>query len=119
MTMISDEFQKAVTRLEEALDQPKDEFIRDSVIQRFEFCVELAWKTTKKVMGTPTSPPKDVVREMAKGGYIQDVDMWLLSIDMRNLTSHTYQEPLAEKVYDFAKAFLPHLKKLREKLLKK
>ncbi|MFM8312950.1 MAG: nucleotidyltransferase substrate binding protein, partial [Deltaproteobacteria bacterium] len=41
-------FKNAVSKLEQALAQTKNEFIRDSVIQRFEFSVELAWKTSKK-----------------------------------------------------------------------
>jgi len=113
------ELQNAVIRLQDSLNQPKDEFIRDSVIQRFEFCIELAWKTSKRVMGTSTSAPKDVVREMAQSSYISDVELWLKSIDMRNLSSHTYKEDLAEKVYDFAKAFLPELQKLVLKLQSK
>ena len=32
------DFQKAVTRMEEACAQPENSFLRDSVIQRFEFC---------------------------------------------------------------------------------
>ena len=110
------EYKKAVTRLDEALLQEKNDFLRDSVIQRFEFCVELAWKTAKKVMGTPTTAPKDVIREMAQSGYISSAELWLESIDMRNLSSHTYKEALAEKVYDFAKSFLPEFKQLLTQL---
>ena len=106
------EFERAVGRLRAALQQPKDEFIRDSVVQRFEFSVELAWKTTKRIMGASTTAPKDVVREMAQSNYIENVEIWLLAIDMRNLSSHTYKEDLAEKVYSFAQSFLPHLEKL-------
>ena len=108
----SSEFSKAVHRLKDALSQPKDEFIRDSVIQRFEFCIELGWKTSKKLMGSATVAPKDIVREMAQSQYIQDVGVWLKAIDMRNLSSHTYKEPLAEQVYEFARDFLPHLENL-------
>ncbi|MFN7504251.1 MAG: nucleotidyltransferase substrate binding protein, partial [Limnobacter sp.] len=43
----SADFIKASQRLTEACAQPVDSFIRDSVIQRFEFCWELAWKTLK------------------------------------------------------------------------
>lgn len=113
------EFNKAVTRLAEALQQNKNEFIRDSVIQRFEFCIELAWKSSKKLMGTATSAPKDVVREMAQSGYITDVELWLTAIDKRNLSSHTYKEDLADEVYAFAKSFLPQLQQLTNTLNKK
>lgn len=106
------EFKKAVVRLDEAIQQPKNDFLRDSVIQRFEFCVELAWKTTKKIMGSNTAAPKDIVREMAQSDYIENVDIWLKSIEMKNLSSHTYKEDLAEAVYSFACLFLPELKRL-------
>jgi hypothetical protein len=35
---------------------------------------------------------------------------------MRNLSSHTYKEDLAEQVYSFAQDFLPELKKLSHNL---
>lgn len=110
------EFKNAVGRLEDATQQSKDEYIRDSVIQRFKLSVELAWKTAKKIMGTSTTAPKDVIREMAQSGYIINVDQWLMAIDMRNLSSHTYKEDLAEKVYTFAKTFIGELKQLVQKL---
>lgn len=117
--MTFEEFKKAVARLEDAARQPKDEYLRDSVIQRFEFCVELAWKVAKRSMGLATSAPKDVVRDMAQSGYIDDVAIWLHAIDMRNLSSHTYKEDLAEQVYAFACDFVPHLHALLGRLEEK
>jgi nucleotidyltransferase substrate binding protein (TIGR01987 family) len=112
MKPVTVEFSKAVSRLGDALAQPKNDFLRDSVIQRFEFSIELAWKTARKVMGTATTAPKDIVREMAQAGYITDVEDWLRGVDMRNLSSHTYKEDLAELVYGFAKSFFPELQRL-------
>ena len=111
-TTVLDELEKATTRLKEALDQPKNDFIRDSVIQRFEFCVELAWKTAKRKMGTSSSAPKEIIREMAQNSYISKVEIWLEAIDMRNLSSHTYKEELAERVYAFARNFYGELVEL-------
>ncbi|MBI5017268.1 MAG: nucleotidyltransferase substrate binding protein [Deltaproteobacteria bacterium] len=34
----------AADRLQQALDRPEDEFLRDACIQRFEFSFELSWK---------------------------------------------------------------------------
>lgn len=116
MAVSIEEYKKAVSKLKLALEQEKNEFIRDSVIQRFEFCVELAWKTSKKVMGTSTSAPKQVIREMAQNKIIKDVNLWLRAIDQRNLSSHTYNEDLAEKVYNFVKDFFPEAEKLIIKL---
>lgn len=112
MQVLYKELEKAVQRLQEAIAQPKNDFLRDSVIQRFEFCVELAWKSAKKKMGTSTTAPKEVIREMAQNEYIQDVSLWLEAVDQSNLSSHTYKEDLAEQVYAFAVDFIPQLKKL-------
>lgn len=118
MGVSTEEFKRSTKRLEDALGQEKNEFMRDSVIQRFEFCVELAWKTSKKVMGTTTTAPKQVIREMAQNNLIDDVDLWLRAIDERNKSSHTYNEDLAEKVYEFVVKFLPYAKKLSNVLEK-
>lgn len=110
------EYEKALKALAKALAEPKSDIVRDATIQRFEFCVELAWKCAKKVMGTNSTAPKTVVREMAQNQLIDDVDFWLRAIDQRNISSHTYREALAEAVYAFARDFYPQADKLRMKL---
>ena len=110
------ELSKALTSLEEALTVKKTDISRDASIQRFEFCVELSWKSAKKVMGTSATAPKQVIREMAQNGFIEDVEFWLKSIDQRNLSSHTYNEKLAEEVFTFATSFLNPAKQLLKKL---
>lgn len=116
MAVSLEELSKALVSLEEALTAEKTDIARDASIQRFEFCVELSWKSAKKVMGTSTAAPKQVIREMAQSGFIEDVEFWLKSIDQRNLSSHTYNQKLAEEVYAFAKSFLDPAKQLLIKL---
>lgn len=116
MSVSIQEFEKALTSLEEVLGMPKTDITRDAAIQRFEFCVELSWKTAKKIMGTNTSAPKQVIREMAQAKLIADVQLWFDAIDKRNITSHTYNESLAEEVFSFIKIFFPHAKDLLNKL---
>lgn len=45
-----DYVKQALDSLELALAQPKNEFIRDAVIQRFEYSFELSWKTLKRFL---------------------------------------------------------------------
>ena len=116
MAVSLEELSKALVSLEEALTVEKTDISRDASIQRFEFCVELAWKSARKVMGTSTTAPKQVIREMAQSGLIEDVEFWLKSVDRRNLSSHTYIQKLAEEVYAFAKSFLNPAKQLLTKL---
>lgn len=113
MAMVSiEEFEKALKALEEALALPKSDIVRDAAIQRFEFCVELSWKTSRKIMGTTTTSPKQVIREMAQNGLISDVDQWFAALEARILSSHTYDQELAEKVYHSAANFLSIAKNL-------
>lgn len=99
------EFEKSLKALQNALAAPKDDLSRDASIQRFEFVVELAWKTARKTMGTQTTAPREVIREMARNDLIPDTEIWFQALDMRNLSSHTYNESQAETVYEFAKQF--------------
>lgn len=104
MTERSADFLKASKRLSEACAQPFDSFIRDSVIQRFEFCWELAWKTLKlrlEVLGVVALNPRDVFKEALAAGLINDGNLWSEAQRMRNLSSHTYDEKLADQVYEF------------------
>lgn len=66
MAVSIQEFEKALTSLEETLAIPKTDVTRDAAILHFEFCVELAWKTAKKSMGTSSTAPKQIIREMAQ-----------------------------------------------------
>lgn len=116
--MVTKEFAKALRRLEEALSLKKDDIVRDSVIQRFEFTVELAWKTAKKVLGLTATAPRVVIREMAQQGVIKDPQLWFDFLEARNLSAHTYKEELAEKVYSVAKAFPAEAGKLLKALNK-
>lgn len=101
------DFVKATQRLAEACEQPYNSFIRDSVIQRFEFCWELAWKVLRfqlLALGVEANNPRAVFQEALTFGLIEDGNMWTEIQRMRNLTSHTYDETLAERVYQFVKS---------------
>ncbi len=115
MAVSIQEFEKALQALENTLVLPETDIIRDATIKRFEFCVELSWKTAKKIMGSASTSPKQVIREMAQNGFITDVELWLRSIDERNNSVHTYNESLANQVYQFARTFLPHAQVLLSK----
>ena len=97
-------FDLATSRLAEALDYPEsdhDLFI-DATIQRFEFSYEMAWKTLKDVLaleGIQIASPKEAFRQAFVLGWISDESEWLNIIDDRNMTTHTYDEPLAREIY--------------------
>jgi nucleotidyltransferase substrate binding protein (TIGR01987 family) len=99
-----DEYQRATSQLAKALARPLDEFLRDSVIQRFEVAYELAWKMLKLRLeqeAVTANSPKQVLQAALQVGFITDGNAWTELQNNRNLTSHTYDEALAQRVYEF------------------
>lgn len=100
----SAEYCKALKQLQKAIAQPKNEFIRDAVIQRFEFTYELSWKTIKLMLheeGIESATPRRVFQDALQAEFILDGNLWSAIQKQRNLTSHTYDELIAEQVYVF------------------
>lgn len=78
--------------------------IRDGVIQKFEFCTELAWKTLREYLTeqgyTDLNSPKNVMKTAFADGILNDEQGWLEILDARNITSHVYDEATAEKIFN-------------------
>ncbi|MBI4533271.1 MAG: nucleotidyltransferase substrate binding protein, partial [Candidatus Melainabacteria bacterium] len=74
----------------------------DATIGRFEFTVELFWKLLERILqslGREVVYPRDILREAYAGKLINNEDTWLNMLQDRNLTLHTYDEELADKIY--------------------
>jgi nucleotidyltransferase substrate binding protein (TIGR01987 family) len=118
------------TKLEKALSQLKEatsketlsDLERDGVIQRFEYTIEILWKVSKKVLqdnGITAVAPKEVIKELANIGWINNPKEFLEFIKMRNETSHSYEELTAQKVYEASKRFVPACEDLVKTLKEK
>jgi nucleotidyltransferase substrate binding protein (TIGR01987 family) len=103
-----DHFARALARLEEALAQPEDEFIRDSVIQRFEFTFEAGWKAAYRwLRARGVDVDEDaytVIPAAFKRRLIADEKVWGDMRKFRNLTSHTYNLQKAIEVAAFVRS---------------
>ena len=67
------QFESALKRLEEVLNQEKSTLIRDAAIKRFEFTFELLWKTLRiflREKGVEVKTPKDCFKEAFRIGWI-------------------------------------------------
>lgn len=99
-------FQKAFSRLEEAVMKYKKEGISDleeqGLIQRFEFTHELAWNVLKDYFeyqgNTDITGSRDATREAFNKGLIDDGEGWMEMIKSRNKSSHTYNEDIAKEI---------------------
>lgn len=92
--------------------------LRDACIQRFEFCIELSWKTSIKVLGLETKAPNPAIRDMAQNKLIDDTQIWFEFLLARNKTSHTYDEDVAKEVYAEVQRLIPELDSLMMRLQK-
>ena len=78
---------------------------RDAAIQRFEYTFEAVWKTAKlylkEMEGVDAGTPKGVVRACMRAGIFDEnqARAALEMVDDRNLTSHTYDEGLAQMIF--------------------
>jgi len=118
---IRKQYKRSVQKLQEVMLEKETEIIRDSAIQRFEFTFELAWKTLKAYLEENKGErelffPKDTFRSAFQAGIIDNDPLWLEMVDLRNQTSHVYNEEMANKVYKRINAFLPKYKKLDDLL---
>lgn len=114
-----DDLVAATARLQEAATQPKNEFLRDSTIQRFEFTFELAWKVMKSVnamLGRECYSPRQCIRVSAQTGLIDNPERWISYVNQRNYASHIYSEPMAESIYESARACVRDVEALIEKV---
>ena len=117
---------KALESLEQITAKPSqpDRSNIDAAIQRFEFTIELFWKLLKNILaslGTEVQYPKNVLQEAFKGHLINNEQLWLQMLEDRNITSHTYDEDLADQIFDRIKTYVPILREtynnIREKYL--
>ncbi len=77
---------------------------QQGLIQVFEFCHELAWNVMKDYAhlqgNVAIAGARDASREALKMGIISDGEAWMSMLKSRNLTSHTYNQAVAEQIVD-------------------
>ena len=87
-------YKYALGQLEDAVaryqQSPEDSLYRDGLIQRFEFTVELAWKSVKEYLedqGVVLSiaSPRGILKEAFAAGILEDGDLWNSILTARNL----------------------------------
>lgn len=131
MTLDLTPLSKALKTLKEALavykDDRNNDIVRDSCIQRFEYCYGLSTKMLRRYLEITsdekavidTAPFPDMIRIGAEKGLLQNSwDVWEKFRKARNQTSHTYDAKIAAEVmaviptfYEEAAALLANLSK--------
>lgn len=119
--LASEKLSKALIALEKVVENPMDpdKNNRDATIKRFEFTFELFWKLLKTLLekkGLELRFPADIFKEAYMGHLIDEEKTWLAMLKDRNLTSHTYDEKLADEIYLRIKQYTPIFRKSFSKL---
>ena len=96
------QFEKAFSLLESAIGINQPSVIeRAGLIQFFEMAFELAWKLLKdfeEAEGFVVKSPRDAIKQAFQAGFITSGHDWMDALEDRNLTTHTYNETIAQEV---------------------
>lgn len=116
-----EKFNKTLISLEAIYLKPmqEDRSNIDATIQRFEFTFELAWKFLKDYFAErdiELNYPKEVLQEAFKVSIIRHEDVWVKMLHDRNMTSHTYDEKLADEIHIRIKTYVPEFRYLLDKV---
>ena len=102
MHSVFESYKKSLGRLREILQAEATPANKDSAIQRFELTYELAWKSVQRYLrekDVVARTPRDAFVEAFSAGLIDDDPGWIEMGRDRNITSHTYNEQLADEIY--------------------
>jgi len=99
-------FKKALIQLEDAVVLGKQRELtkleKQGVIQAFEFTHELAWNVLKDFLEDQGEQnirgSKDATRAAFKVSLIIDGEQWVAMIQSRDISSHAYDEKIAESL---------------------
>lgn len=119
-----DALASAITQLEKGFDEaskhPDNELMRDGVIQRFEYTMDLTWKMLQRIFKllqideSTIRSKNDIFREAARMKFIESAEAWIGYYAACNKTSHDYNSIKAQQVYQQARLFLNDVKPLLE-----
>jgi len=132
MSLTLEHFSKAVTRLEEGINRymsdPEDNAVSDSLVKRFEFTYELAFKMLRRALQRDLESAEavammsfaEVIRwGWSRGLLSEDVTGWKQFRRNRNRTSYMYDEANAIGVCEETPRFLAEAKFLLSQLEKR
>ena len=120
-----DNYQRALQTLIRAValsaERPLSELEQQGLIQGFEFTHELAWNMLKDFLEAQGIAgligSRDAIRTAFKNGLLQEGETWMEMIKARNLSSHTYQLELANRLAaEILQRFYPAFVALEQKM---
>ncbi|MCK9293555.1 MAG: nucleotidyltransferase substrate binding protein [Desulfobulbaceae bacterium] len=96
-------FRKALSQLRKFVDKGDlSELEQQGLVKAFEYTFELAWNSLKDFLEyrgqSEIYGSRDAIRKAFELGLVEDGEGWMDMLKSRNLTSHTYNEEVAEEI---------------------
>ena len=99
-------FQKALLQLSKGVElsqqRPLSDIEQQGLIKAFEFTHELAWNVMKDYFeyqgNTSIMGSRDATREAFQRNMISNGEGWMEMIKSRNMTTHTYNQEIADEI---------------------
>lgn len=102
------------------MDPNANEIAIDGTIQRFEFTLELFWKTLKRLLEyggiNDARNPRAVLKRAYAERWLDDEKAWIKMLEDRNLLSHLYNERVALEIYPRISDHLVRMRSVYDRL---
>lgn len=118
-------YERAQAQLETFQEPPSlNQREQQGLIKAFEYTFELAWNTLRDLLRSQGDATllgsHDTLREAFRLGLIEEGESWMLMIQDRNLTSHTYNRATADAIAaHITESYLPCFPRLRSRLVQR
>jgi len=106
-------FSEMLDAFQNNIDRPslEKEAIQDSLVKRFEYTLEVAWKICKKHLEeegfaeAKTGSPKSIIRLAAQTGLINNPESWLYYMQLREDLFTDFSKNKIKSVLNIAESF--------------
>ena len=118
-----DVFTKSLTVLLGSNRESADEIYRMGIIGQFHLTFELSWKALREVLllhgvnAAASGSPREIIKAGYQFHFLNDENVWLDMLKRRNMTTHIYNETLADELVALIfEKYIAEFKNLRDEL---
>lgn len=114
--------------LSHAKDKPvfTDDYVLSGMLSKYKLCFDLSWKLMKDIMvdawaidDFPKGSAREVISKALYNGLIEDDEIWLAMLRLRNELSHIYEVELAmDSAREVLERYIPALASFEQDMRK-
>ncbi|MBR2519247.1 MAG: HI0074 family nucleotidyltransferase substrate-binding subunit [Selenomonadaceae bacterium] len=118
-----DAFAKSLAVLSKSNRATTDEIYRMGIIGQFHLTFELSWKALREILllhgvsEAASGSPREIIKAGYQFHFLDDENLWLDMLKRRNLTTHVYNEDIADELVTLIfEKYIAALENLRDEL---